>query len=101
MQKVFITSPEVRNMAGIGKVSGKPYDMNFQVGHLFEVAQSGVVADFPSKFEFVLEKDQQPYQRGYYFLNDSAPYVDREGHLAIRCRLTAAPAPAAAAAKAA
>lgn len=94
MQKVFITSPEIRNMTGIGKTSGKPYDMNFQFGHLFEVSLAGVIADFPSKFEFFLEKDQQPYQRGYYFLNDAAPFVDRDGHLAIRCRLTPVPAAA-------
>lgn len=94
MQKVFITSPEIRNMNGIGKTSGKPYNMDFQFGHLFEVTQDGEQPEFPSKFEFVLEKDQKPYARGYYFLNDSAPFVDRDGHLAIRCRLTAIPAAA-------
>jgi hypothetical protein len=95
MQKVFITSNAVRNMNGIGKTSGKPYGMNFQVGHLFEVGADGAMSEFPSKFEFVLEKEQKPYDRGYYFLNDSAPYVDRNGNLAIHCRLTALPAPAA------
>jgi len=94
MQKVFITSPAIRNMSGVGKTSGKAYDMNFQVGHLFEVAADGSIGEFPSKFEFVLEKDQKPYDRGTYFLNDSAPFVDRNGNLAIRCRLTAVPASA-------
>lgn len=97
MQKVFITSSKIRNMNGIGKESGKPYNMDFQEGHLFEVSIDGEQPEFPSKFEFVLEKDQQPYARGMYFLNDSAPFIDRTGHLAIRCRLSPVPAAAPAA----
>jgi len=92
MIKIVITSPEVRNMAGIGKISGKPYDMNFQTGYAFTVSADGVLADFPDKFEFVLGKDQKPYERGSYTLAPSAAYVDRDGHLSIKTRLVAVPA---------
>jgi len=94
MIKIFVTSPEVRRMQGVGKVSGKAYDMSFQTGHAFTIDAAGVVSEFPEKFEFVLEKDQVPYQRGAYTLAPSCPYVDRDGHLAIRTRLIPAPAAA-------
>jgi len=94
MPKVFITSPDVRRMQGVGKVSGKAYDMSFQTGHLFSVDDAGTISEFPEKFEFVLEKDQAPFQRGAYVLAESSPYVDREGHLAIRTRLIPVPAAA-------
>jgi len=57
MQKVFITSSKTRNLSGVGKVSGRPYSMDFQDGFLYEVSPDGEQPEFPSKFEFVLEKE--------------------------------------------
>jgi hypothetical protein len=91
MIKIVVTSPEVRNMAGVGKTSGKPYDLNFQTAHAFTVGADGVVAEFPDKFEIILEKGQPPYARGSYTLSPSAVYVSRDGRLECRPRLIPAP----------
>jgi len=88
MIKIVITSPEIRNMKGIGKTSGRPYDMNFQTAYAFTVDKNtGAVADFPDKFEFTLETGQLPYPRGEYKLAPGALYVGRDGHLEVTTRL--------------
>lgn len=94
MIKIVVTSPEVRNMKGIGKTSGKPYDLNFQTAHAFTVSPDGVVAEFPDKFEIMLEERQVPYQRGAYTLAPSAVQVSRDGKLECRPRLVPVPTPA-------
>jgi len=92
MIKIVITSSDVRNMAGIGKVSGKPYDLNFQTAHAFTVSPDGVCGQFPDKFEIMLDKGQPPYAPGNYTLSPAAVYVSRDGNLDIKPRLTLAPA---------
>jgi hypothetical protein len=87
MIKIVITSPEVRNMKGVGKTSGKPYDLNFQTAHAFTVDANGTVAEFPDKFEIMLDAGQAPYARGNYTLSPAAVYVSRDGNLDIRPRL--------------
>jgi len=88
MIKIVITSPEIRNMKGIGKTSGRPYDMNFQTAYAFTVDKNtGAVVDFPDKFEFTLETGQLPYSRGTYTLAPSALYVGRDGHIEVTTRL--------------
>lgn len=92
--KIFVTSPEIREMKGIGKTSNKPYHLRFQNAHAFTTSVDGVVAEFPDKFEIMLEDGQFPYQRGYYTLAPSAIQVSRDGKLEVRPRLLAVPAPA-------
>jgi hypothetical protein len=91
MIKIQITSPEIREMKGIGKTSGKPYHMRFQSGYAFTVDASGAIAEFPDKFEITLEDGQFPYQRGTYQLQPSAVYVNRDGRLEVRPRLAPVP----------
>jgi hypothetical protein len=55
MLKIVITSPEFREMKGIGKTSGKPYHMRIQTAHAFTVSPDGVPSEFPDKFEIALE----------------------------------------------
>jgi len=95
MTKIFVTSPEIREMKGIGKTSGKPYHMRIQTAHAFTVSPDGVMSEFPDKFEIALDEGQFPYQRGAYTLAPSAIQVDRNGRLEVRPRLI----PAVAAAK--
>lgn len=96
MIKIFVTSPEVREMKGIGKTSGKPYHMRFQTGHAFTVDPfTGAAGEFPDKFEISLEDGQFPYQRGYYTLAPGALRVNREGRLEVRPQLVAIQAKAA------
>lgn len=85
---IAITSPETREMKGVGKTSNKPYHFFIQTGYAFTVDKDGVQADFPDKFEFVLEDGQQPYPRGKYTLQPSALFVSRDGKLAVTPRLT-------------
>lgn len=87
MIKIAITSPEIREMKGIGKVSGKPYHMRIQTAHAFTVGQDGVVAEFPDKFEIALDEGQFPYARGSYTLSPSAVFVGRDGRMEVRPRL--------------
>jgi hypothetical protein len=91
MIKIVITSPDVREMKGIGKTSGKPYHMRFQTAHAFTVGKDGTIAEFPDKFELILEADQVPYARGSYSLAPSALYVSRDGNLECSPRLVPAP----------
>ena len=63
MIKVVVTSPEFREMKGIGKTSGKPYHMRIQTAHAYTVAQDGTVAEFPDKFEIALDEGQFPFAR--------------------------------------
>lgn len=94
MIQIRITSPDIREMKGIGKTSGKPYHMRIQTGHAFTVSPDGVIGEFPDKFEIALEESQQPYQRGVYTLHPSSVYVSRDGRIDIRPRLVAVPAKA-------
>lgn len=87
MIKIAITSPDIREMKGIGKVSGKPYHMRIQIAHAFCVGQDGVVAEFPDKFEIALDEGQFPYARGQYTLSPSAVFVGRDGRMDMRPRL--------------
>jgi len=87
MTKIFVTSPEIREMKGIGKTSGKPYHMRIQTAHAFTVSPDGVLSEFPDKFEIALDEGQFPYQRGHYTLAPSAIQVDRNGRLEVRPRL--------------
>lgn len=95
MITIAITSPEIREMKGIGKVSGKPYHMRIQSGHAFTVSIDGVLAEFPDKFEIALDEGQLPYARGKYHLSDSSVVVSRDGRLEVRPRLVPVVAPAA------
>lgn len=90
MIKIAITSPDVREMKGVGKTSGKPYHMRFQKAHAFTVDKDGVVAEFPDKFEIILEEGQVPYARGAYVLGPSSIYVNRDGNLDISAKLVPA-----------
>jgi len=87
MIKIAITSPEVREMKGVGKTSGKPYHLRFQTGHAFTIGKDGVIAEFPDKFEIILEDGQPAYSRGHYQLSPSALYVSRDGRLEVSPRL--------------
>lgn len=94
MIKIMVTSPEISEKKGIGKVSGKPYHLRIQKCHAFTVDSSGMVSEFPDKFETMLDADQAPYPRGTYTLAPNSVFVNREGSLDIRARLVPFAAPA-------
>ena len=92
MIRIVITSPEIREMKGVGKTSGKPYHMRFQNAHAFTVDKDGIEAEFPDKFEMMLENDQLPYPRGKYVFHSSAFRISRDGKPEFLARLVPAPA---------
>lgn len=100
MFAITITSPNIVERQGVGKVSNKPYHLRIQTGYLHTVGDDGNPNEIPDKFEFLLDKDQAPYPRGRYQLHPSAVQVSRDGGLEVRARLAPVAAPAAPASKA-
>lgn len=101
--KITVASNDVRNMKGIGKVSLKPYDLNFQTAYVHTVDKQGNANPYPEKIELMLEKDQVgnplAYSLGDYELAPASIYVDRLGNLALRPLLKPFPKLAAPAAR--
>lgn len=93
MIKVTVTSPDVRNMSGNAKTSGKPYSLNFQTVWLHTFDKQGNPNPYPEKVEIILEKDQSGaalfYPVGEYIMHPSSIYVDRLGNVAVAPRLSA------------
>lgn len=92
MIRVAISNPEIRELKGIAKVSGKPYHLRIQTAHAFVVDKDGVIGEFPDKFEIALDSDQPPYARGNYQLHPSSLQVGRDGRIDVRPRLVPLPA---------
>ena len=93
MIQISVKSTEVRNQRGNGKVSGKPYDINFQTVWAHTSDRNGNPNPFPEKVEIILEKNEQGaalfYPIGEYTLAPNSVYVDRSGNLSISPRLVA------------
>lgn len=93
MIQISVKSTEVRNQRGNGKVSGKPYDMNFQTVWAHTSDRNGNPNPFPEKVEIILEKNEQGaplfFPVGEYTLAPNSVYVDRGGNLSISPRLLA------------
>lgn len=87
MIKLSVFNQPVRNLKGVGKTSGKPYDMNIQTVYAAVVDEQNQPLPVPEKFEVVLESGQQPYAPGDYTLSPSSIYVDRNGRLALSPKL--------------
>lgn len=87
MIKVTIFDMPVRRLQGVGKTSGKPYDMAVQTIYCHTADASGQPLPVPEKSEIVLDKDQAPYAPGDYTLSPASLYVDRQGRLAVAPKL--------------
>jgi len=87
MIKVTIASTAVREQSGIGKTSGKPYNMAFQDAWFHTIGKDGKAAPYPQKVELILPRNEQGaalfFPVGDYQLAPSSVYVDRGGKLAI------------------
>lgn len=94
MLNIVVTKPEIRELKGTGKTSGKPYHLRIQTAHAYTIDADGVQAEFPEKFEIMLRDTEQPYPRGKYTLHPASMVV-KEGRLAFGdVRLVPAPAAA-------
>lgn len=95
MIKIQVLDTPIREMSGVGKVSGRPYHMRIQTAYAFTVSAEGVTAEIPDKFEVALEDEQKPYPRGFYTLQPSSLYIGREfGRMEVSPRLVPIPAKA-------
>jgi Helix-destabilising protein len=97
MIKVTVTSTDVRRQQGVGKVSGKAYDMSFQTVWMHTFGKNGEALPYPEKVEIILEKDKDGaalfHAPGEYQLHPSSIYVDARGNVAVAPRLVAMPKP--------
>lgn len=95
--KVSVPSVITRNQSGIGKTSGKSYNMDFQTVYVHTIGRDGKPAPFPEKTEIILDKNEQGqplvYAVGEYQLHPASLYVDRSGNLAVAPRLAPIAAP--------
>ena len=91
MIKVSVPSVITRNQSGIGKASGKAYNMDFQTVYVHLLDKDGKPAPFPEKTEIILSKNDQGqplvYAAGEYQLHPASLYVDRSGNIAVAPRL--------------
>ena len=91
MIRVSVKSTEVRNQSGNAKVTGKPYNLDFQTVWIHTSDRKGNPNPYPEKVEIMLERDQNGaalfYPLGEYTLSPSSIYVGRNGDLSISPRL--------------
>lgn len=91
MLKVTVASAALDNIAGIGKISGKPYSLFKQTVYFHTVDKDGVEAMYPEKGNILVEKDAQgngiAYAPGIYELHPSSFRLDRNGGLEVATRL--------------
>ena len=91
MIKIRILTDKVQTLKGIGKTSGKPYELHIQTGYAFVVDPDGAIAEIPEKFEFILPSEDggliaKPLPRGDYSISPASFYVDRNGRLSLNPR---------------
>lgn len=94
MLRIEITSSAFETISGISKKTGQPFSFRQQLAHIHKPGEK-----YPTPFKINLKDDQNPHPAGNYSLAADAVYVDNNGKLSITPRL--APAPAAAATRAA
>lgn len=82
MLNIVVTKPEIREMKGTGKTSGKPYHLRIQTCHAYTIDTDGVQGEFPEKFEIFLREGEEPYQRGKYTLHPCSLVV-KDGRLTV------------------
>jgi hypothetical protein len=87
--KVTVFDMPIRRLSGVGKTSGKPYDMAVQTIYFHTQDASGQPLPVPEKSELVLDKDQVPFPPGDYTLSPASLYVNRDGKLAVAPKLVA------------
>lgn len=91
MLKVTVASASLDHIAGISKVSGKPYSMFKQTVYFHTVDKENVENMFPEKGSVLVEKDANgnglAYTPGVYILHPSSFRLDRNGGLEVATRL--------------
>lgn len=84
MIKISIIDTKTRQNKGIGKASGKPFDMTMQKCYAFtHDRESGELNPFPEAFDIILKKDPagnpEIYAPGDYQLHPSSIFMGQYG----------------------
>lgn len=82
MIHIEIESPEVREVHGESKATGRAYHLRIQSGYAFVIGPDGKRCKYPERFSFFLDIDQAPYPPGLYQLHPSSLRV-RDGRLTL------------------
>lgn len=75
--RIEITSAKVQTISGTNERGD--WAMRIQQGYLHTPGEK-----YPERFEFILNRDQQPYAPGMYKLGREALSIDRRGRLEVR-----------------
>lgn len=82
MLKVEVEKVETRTLEGTSQKTGKPYKFKIQEAYIYLVDPSNNLPHrFPTKFDIMLDADEQPYAPGIYQLSVGSIEVNRNGRL--------------------
>jgi hypothetical protein len=88
MIRITIVKGEAETIPYTSKKDGSPQQLRKQTGYAYTVDRDGVIAPFPEKFGFLLNRDEAPLPVGDYTVHPASFQVV-EGNLQIRnVRLT-------------
>lgn len=98
MIKITVAKTDLETINYTDKKTGAARSFQKQRAYAHTVDAAGNPDFAPERFEFLPERDangvQVPQAAGVYTLHPSAIFVDNNGNLACRLRLTPFPAPA-------
>lgn len=98
MIRITVAKTDLESIAFTSKKDGSKQSFSKQNAYAHTVDAQGNPDFAPEKFEFIPERNAQGQQiatpAGVYTLHPSSIYVDRDGKLACRLRLTPVQAPA-------
>jgi hypothetical protein len=87
MIRITVPALPVRRMKGIGKTSGKPYDLQVLPIYAHTLDANGNPLPYPEKSELMFDADEVLPAPGDYTLSPASLYVDRQGRLAVAPKL--------------
>jgi len=82
MIKIIVESDAIRTINYTSK-KGQPATLRVQEARAYLVGPDGKVGEFPDKFEYLLGREQAPYQRGTYTLDPRAICIDGDKKLRV------------------
>jgi len=84
MLKIEVEKAQTRILEGTSKNTGKPYKFQIQEAYIYLVDPTNNQPHrHPSKFDIMLDADEQPYAPGIYQLSVGSIEVNRNGRLII------------------
>lgn len=82
MIRIIVESDQIRTINYTDK-KGNPRQLRAQEARAYLVGPDGKPSEFPDKFEFLLNSEQTPYQRGTYALDPRSVFIDGDKKLRV------------------